>query len=222
MAAQHLRTIQHVKNKKQISVQLEERVQSHEGNGGQHSIEEGSSHEHPSQVELLPLASASNVDLTLVDHCPAGPSQASSSEAGPGQPDPSMTDGSEVRETVATVMGNRRQQFHEDICYTFMACDIPLNNVSKEPMKDLFKKYVGRNLPDQSTLRKYNVHIMYENTLIKLRAKSKGQKLWVSIDESTDVEHRCVACFVFGILGVEGERKKMLFKQCFSSFQCES
>ena len=36
----------------------------------------------------------------------------------------------------------------------------------------------------------------------------KGQKLWVSIDESTDVEQRCVACFVFGILGVEGERIK--------------
>ena len=75
-------------------------------------------------------------------------------------------------------------------------------------MKNLFKKYTGRSLPDQSTLRKYYVRSMYDSTMKKLREKATGQKLWASIDESTDVEQRYVACFVFGILGVEGERKK--------------
>ena len=58
------------------------------------------------------------------------------------------------------------------------------------------------------TLRKYYVRSIYENTMKHLRGKANGRKLWVSIDESTDVEQRYVACFVFGILGVEEERRK--------------
>ena len=58
------------------------------------------------------------------------------------------------------------------------------------------------------TLRKYYVRSIYENTMKHLRGKANGQKLWVSIDESTDVEQRYVAYFVFGILGVEEERLK--------------
>ena len=83
-----------------------------------------------------------------------------------------------------------------------MLCDIPLNNVNKEPFKDFFKKYTGRSLPDQSTLRKYYVSSIYEKTMKELR-KASGQKLWVSIDETTDIEQRYIACFIFGILGVD-------------------
>ena len=34
-------------------------------------------------------------------------------------------------------------------------------------------------------------------------------KIWASIDETTDVEQRYVACFVFGIIGVPEERAKI-------------
>ena len=122
-----------------------------------------------------------------------------------------MTDGSsesEVKEIVPSTNGSRRRQFQEDVCFAFISCDIPLNNVNKEPMRILFKKFSGKSLPDQSTLRKYYVRNIYENTMKNLRGKANGQKLWVSIDESTDVEQRYVACFVFSILGVEEEKRK--------------
>ena len=38
-----------------------------------------------------------------------------------------------------------------------------------------------------------------------LRRKASGSKLWVSIDESTDVEQLYVASLVFGVLGNEAE-----------------
>ena len=33
-----------------------------------------------------------------------------------------------------------------------------------------------------------------------LRSKETGKKIWVSLDETTDVEQRYVVAFVFGIL----------------------
>ena len=115
--------------------------QNHEGKGGQPSVEE----------------IFTEADLTL-----AGPSQATPSQAGPStatlnkalpsHAGPKMTDSSsesEVKEIVPSANGSRRRQFHEDVCFAFMACDIPLNNVNKEPMKNLFKKYSGKSLPDQ-------------------------------------------------------------------------
>ena len=41
-----------------------------------------------------------------------------------------------------------------------------------------------------------------------MRRKAHGLKIWVSLDETTDVEGRYVACFVLGILGIEEERSK--------------
>lgn len=43
----------------------------------------------------------------------------------------------------------------------------------------------------------------------RLRRKVNGQKLWVFLDETTDVEQRIVFNFVFGILGVVDERDKV-------------
>lgn len=74
--------------------------------------------------------------------------------------------------------------------------------------KDFLHRYTHRNIPNQTTLRKYYVSEVYEAKVKSLREKAAGMKLWVSIDETTDVEQRFIACFVFGILGVEEERSK--------------
>ena len=40
-----------------------------------------------------------------------------------------------------------------------------------------------------------------------LRKLAAGQKIWVSLDETTDVEQRYIVCLVFGIMGIEEERE---------------
>ncbi|KAK3895823.1 hypothetical protein Pcinc_000438 [Petrolisthes cinctipes] len=41
-----------------------------------------------------------------------------------------------------------------------------------------------------------------------IRRKACGKKIWVSLDETTDVEQRCIVNLVFGVLGDETERGK--------------
>lgn len=90
-----------------------------------------------------------------------------------------------------------------------ISADIPLNKLSNETFKSFLNTYTGFEIPDQTTLRKYYVSKLYWDNIELLQKKSAGQKLWVSLDETTDVEKRFIACFVFGIMGVAEEREKL-------------
>lgn len=107
-----------------------------------------------------------------------------------------------------TSLTHKTNKFRRDLCEAFVSADIPLNKLSAVKLSHFLEGYTGYTVPNQSTLRKYYVPDIYQNTLASLQRKAAGKKLWVSLDETTDAEQRYVACFVFGILGVEDEQGK--------------
>lgn len=117
-------------------------------------------------------------------------------------------EGLEDEETVEQQPPPAQKNFNRDLCKALISSNIPLNKVNSTPFSSFLLKYTAYTVPDQSTLRKYHVQDLYKETLSDLRHKVDGKKLWVSLDETTDVEQRYVACFVFGILGEEVERLK--------------
>ena len=78
---------------------------------------------------------------------------------------------------------------------------MPLNKLTNVKLKSFLEELRGQSILDQTTLRKTYVHELYTDTIQILQKKATGAKLWVSIDETTDVEQRYVACYVFGVLG---------------------
>ncbi|KAL4126639.1 hypothetical protein QTP88_010851 [Uroleucon formosanum] len=62
------------------------------------------------------------------------------------------------------------------------------------------EKYTSREIPSDSTLRKTYVNDIYEETMKNIREQIKGNKIWVSIDETTDSEGRYVANVIIGTL----------------------
>ena len=105
-------------------------------------------------------------------------------------------------------LNGKRAKFNRKLCNSLIASDIPLNKLSSPPFAAFLEEISGHRVTDQSTLRKYYVKDLYDEKLAALRRKAYGQKIWVSLDETTDVEGRYVACFVLGILGIEEERSK--------------
>ena len=91
-----------------------------------------------------------------------------------------------------------------------VSCDIPLHKLSMEKYITFMKRYTGRTVPHPMTLRKYYVSGLYSEIMDKLRSKVKNKRIWVSLDESTDVEQRFVVASVFGILD-EQERDNSYF-----------
>ena len=110
--------------------------------------------------------------------------------------------------TEVTSQDSDRRIFHKETCEAFLSANMPFNKLTNRKFRNYLRKYTGRKIPDQSTLRRYYVHDLYQNNLMSMRKLAAGKKLWVSLDETTDIEQRYIVCFVFRVLGVYEEKTK--------------
>lgn len=104
--------------------------------------------------------------------------------------------------------GPKLSEFNMDLCQTLLEANIPLFKVNHPSLMKFIEKYTKHSAPDQSTLRHNYVSHLYNKMIEILRLKAAGKRIWISLDETTDVEQRMVANFVFGILDDENERGK--------------
>jgi hypothetical protein len=81
-----------------------------------------------------------------------------------------------------------------------ISADIPLNKVSNKQFINFMEKYTNRSIPTESTLRKNCLSSCYEDAVRRVRNIIGDNKIWVSIDESTDVDSRCGANAIVGTL----------------------
>jgi hypothetical protein len=76
-----------------------------------------------------------------------------------------------------------------------ISANIPLNKVSNKQFINFMERYTNRSVPTESTLQKN----YYEDAVRGVR-NIAGDKIWISIDESTDIDSRCVANVIVGTL----------------------
>jgi len=93
-----------------------------------------------------------------------------------------------------------QSDFNADLCSTLVAANIPMNKLNNKHFREFLTKYCKKTIPDESTLRKGYFNSYYENTLAKIRDTITDQKIWVSIDETTDSVRRNVANVIVGTL----------------------
>lgn len=92
----------------------------------------------------------------------------------------------------------------------FLSADIPLYKLTDPVLKSFLENYTKRPIPAQSTLRQSYISKCYEKTIIKIRDELKDDKIWVSIDETTDSSGRFIANVVVGPLRKEPVNKSFL------------
>lgn len=100
--------------------------------------------------------------------------------------------------------------FSHDLCKALLSANIPLYKISNPQLKSFLEKYTSREIPSDSTLRKTYVNDIYEETMKNIREQIKGNKIWVSIDETTDSEGRYVANVIIGTLNTDAPGKTYL------------
>ena len=99
---------------------------------------------------------------------------------------------------------NKWSDFHRDFCEALVSANIPFWKVNNNKFKSFLELHIGRPIPDESTLRKNYLSQCYDNTIKMIRRKVQGKKIFVSIDETSDVENRYVANVVIGTLEIDG------------------
>jgi hypothetical protein len=74
-----------------------------------------------------------------------------------------------------------------------VSSNIPLHKVEATSFIKFLEKYTNHPIPTESTLRKNYLASCYEDTINKIRNNVGKNKIWVSIDETSDVDGRFVA-----------------------------
>lgn len=103
-----------------------------------------------------------------------------------------------------------KSSFNEELCNVFLSANIPLTKLNIPIVRNFLHKHTKQIIPDESTLRKNYIDQCYTNTLIKIRDYVRNKNVWVSIDETTDVEGRYVANVIIGTLEVDNPGKIFL------------
>jgi len=93
--------------------------------------------------------------------------------------------------------------FYTDLCRAFIRADILIFKLKNPALKDFLEQYTGKTIPEESTIRKKYVNVIYEETLTSIRQNIQDVPIWVSIDESTDADGRYVGNVVVGKLSSE-------------------
>jgi hypothetical protein len=76
--------------------------------------------------------------------------------------------------------------------------NIPLHKVEAASFRKFLQKYTTHPVPPESTLRKNCLASWYEDTTNKIRNSVGKNKIWVSMDDTSDVDGRFVANVVVG------------------------
>lgn len=81
-----------------------------------------------------------------------------------------------------------------------MCANIPLHQISNVQFRSFLKKYILYDIPSVSTLRKTYTNDCYLEAIGQIRKDLVENKIWVSIDETTDVQGRYIANVIIGTL----------------------
>ena len=59
-------------------------------------------------------------------------------------------------------------------------------------MRNFLEKYTKQSTSDESTLRKNYLKKVYENKIEEIRMNLRNEKIWISIDETTDLRKNAI------------------------------
>ncbi|KAL4113004.1 hypothetical protein QTP88_016713 [Uroleucon formosanum] len=109
-----------------------------------------------------------------------------------------------------TSITSKKSSFNLELCQTLLLANIPLNKLNNEHFRKFLEKNIKVDIPNESTLRKNYVELCYNDTMQKIRDYVGNKKIWVSMDETTDVEGRYVVNVIIGTWELENARKIFL------------
>ena len=104
--------------------------------------------------------------------------------------------------TTFSASTSRKSTFSLELCKAFVDAGIPLWKLENKSLKLFLEKYTKQVIPSESTLRKNYVDTLYDLTMQRIKEEVKDKKIWISIDETTDVKGRYVANVIIGTLEV--------------------
>lgn len=103
---------------------------------------------------------------------------------------------------------SKLNDFNMKLTTMMLTANIPLYKVSNTAFREFLEEFTKFSAPAETTLRSNYLPVIYEKKMDRMRSLAADNYIWVSIDETTDVEQRYIIHFIFGVLGVEEEKDR--------------
>ncbi|CAH0562763.1 unnamed protein product [Brassicogethes aeneus] len=107
---------------------------------------------------------------------------------------------STIGESLASTGQNEQREFYFDLCKAMVQSNIPLNKLKNTNFKTFLEKYCKLHIPEESTLRKNYVSLVYNETIHEIKELIGSNYIWFTVDETTDVCGRYIANLIIGVL----------------------
>jgi hypothetical protein len=96
-----------------------------------------------------------------------------------------------------------------------LTANIPLKKMENQLLREFLEKYIGKNMPSESTLRKKNVPLCYDEVMGSIKETLSEGSLWVSADCARDSMGSEVANVIVGKLDSKKFHPPFLVKVAF-------
>lgn len=93
----------------------------------------------------------------------------------------------------STEQNRNAKEFSMDLTRTFLKANIALHKIRNPSIVEFMEKYTKFAVPSETTLRDECVPLLYDECIDRMKRIAAGKYIWVSLDETTDSEQRCVA-----------------------------
>lgn len=105
---------------------------------------------------------------------------------------------------------NHQGRFNVDLCKALVSANIPLRKLDNIEFKTFLKTYCKFNIPDESTLRKKGVEVVYTSVIEKIRDEISDNYFYITVDETTDACGRYMCHLMIGVLKEEAAGRSYL------------
>ena len=102
--------------------------------------------------------------------------------------------------TNTTTDKDHKDPFSKELCSALVASGIPIYKVNNPAFKSFLGKWTNQKIPDESTLRKNYLPMEYDSVINCIRTAVGEKNIWLSVDETTDVEGRMIGNVLVGCL----------------------
>jgi GTPase SAR1 family protein len=103
----------------------------------------------------------------------------------------------------ASTSKSKSSEFYKGLSEVLVSENIPLWKLINVKLRDFLERHTGHSIPDESTRRKNYIQQCYDDTIRRIRERVR-RKIFVSIDETSDVEGRYIANVIVRAMVMDG------------------
>jgi hypothetical protein len=103
----------------------------------------------------------------------------------------------------ASTSKSKSSEFYKGLSEVLVSENIPIWKLINLKLGDFLERHTGHSIPDESTRRKNYTQQCYGDTIRRIRERVR-RKMFVSIDETSDVEGRYIANVIVRTMVMDG------------------